>query len=96
MAEINQKKDDKEKLTGAGCVLTLLSVAVIFGVAIPIVHWRDPETGQPLPRTIAILAPILIGATFHGIGTLILRMVGLRVLAKPEKDDSSSPEEHAN
>ena len=62
-------EDDKGKLTAAGCVLTLLSTAVIFAVALPIVQWRNPETGQPLPRMVAILAPILIGAVFHGIGT---------------------------
>jgi hypothetical protein len=79
-------EDDKAKLTGVGCVLTLLSVAVIFGVALPIVRWRDPATGQPLPREIAILAPILIGAVFHGIGLLFLRLIGLRVWAKQESD----------
>jgi hypothetical protein len=78
--------DDKEKLTGVGCVLTLLSVAVIFGVALPIVRWRDPATGQSLPRLIAILAPVLIGAAVHGIGSLVLRLLGLRVLAKRESD----------
>jgi hypothetical protein len=77
---------DKEKLTGVGCVLTLLSVAVIFGVALPIVRWRDPATGQPLPREIAILAPVLIGAAVHGTGSLFLRLIGLRVWAKRESD----------
>jgi hypothetical protein len=74
--------DVKAKLTGVGCVLTLLSVAVIFGVALPIVRWRDPATGQPLPRHIAVLAPVLIGAAVHGIGSLFLRLIGLRVWSK--------------
>jgi hypothetical protein len=76
--------DDKTKLTRVGCVLTLLSLAVIFGVALPIVGWRDPETGQPLPRMVAIVAPVLIGAAVHGIGSFFLRMLGLPVWAKRE------------
>src|SRR5262245_33114090 len=39
------KEGDNTKLTGVGCVLTLLSVAVTIAVAIPIVRWRDPATG---------------------------------------------------
>ena len=76
---VNSDTDDNAKLTAAGCVLTLFSVAVIFAVAIPLVRWRDPEDGLPLPRTIAILSPLLIGAAVHGIGSLLLRMVGLPV-----------------
>jgi hypothetical protein len=75
-------EDHKTKLTNVGCVLTLLSVAVMFGVAVPIVHWRDPATGQALPRAIAILAPVLIGAAVHGIGSLLLRLLGLPVWAE--------------
>jgi hypothetical protein len=87
------KKDgrDNTKLTGAGCIVTLLSTAVIFGAALPIVRWRDPVTGQPLPRAVAILCPLLIGAAFHGIASLILRLVGFPVFSKPEKDESIPP-----
>jgi hypothetical protein len=77
---------DKARLTGVGCVLTTLSFALIFGVAIPIITWRD-STGHPLPRTVAIACPVLIGAVFHGIGTVILRLFGLRVLSEPEKEE---------
>jgi hypothetical protein len=77
-------ENDKAKLTGVGCVLTVFSTAVIFGVALPIVRWRDPATGQGLPRLVAIVAPLLIGAAVHGIGSLFLRLIGLRVWAKPE------------
>ena len=66
----------------------LLSVAVIFGVALPIVRWRDPLTGNELPHEVVIIAPILIGAAFHGIGTLLLRLVGLRIWTKPETDET--------
>jgi hypothetical protein len=83
---------DDGKLTGVGCVLTLLTVAVIFSVAIPIVQWRDAETGRPLPRAVAIFAPFLIGAVFNAIGIGLLRLLGLRILSKPEQDDSDSPE----
>jgi hypothetical protein len=78
--------DDKAKLTVVGCVLTLLSVAVMFGVALPIARWRDPA-GQPLPRIVAILAPVVIGATFHGIWTVLLQLLGLRIWSKPDTDE---------
>jgi hypothetical protein len=90
VAGSNPGGGDNEKLTRVGCVLTLLSVAVIFGVAIPIVRWRDAATGQPLPRDVAIVGPILIGAAFHGAGTILLRLVGLRIWAKSETDESRS------
>jgi len=92
LAERKPVGEDNAKLTGAGCVLTLLSVAVIFGLAVPIVRWRDAATGQPLPREAAILAPVLIGAAFHGVGTFLLRLAGLRVWSKSETDESRSPE----
>jgi ABC-type spermidine/putrescine transport system permease subunit II len=78
--------DDNAQLTTVGCILTLFSVAVIVAAAILIVRWRDPDTGRPLPRTIAIIAPILIGAIVHGIGSLSLRLLGLRVWARRAKD----------
>jgi hypothetical protein len=41
--------DRKSKPTFAGCFLTLLCVAVIFGSAVPIVTWRSSDSGLPLP-----------------------------------------------
>jgi hypothetical protein len=73
------RADDNGQLTAAGCVLTLLTFVVILGVALPIVGWREPETGQPLPRSVAIFTPFLIGAVVYGIGSLLLRLIGLRV-----------------
>ncbi len=93
MPEKNPEEDEKAKLSSAGCVLALLDLAIIFGVAIPIVHWRDPESGQPLPRMIAIFTPVLIGALFHGICEALLRLVGLAVWLKPEQDAPSRPQE---
>jgi hypothetical protein len=81
------EEDGNAKLTGIGCALTLLSVAVVFGVALPMVRWRDPETGQPLPRSVAIFSPLLLGAAFHGIGLLVLKLVGLRVWSKREQEE---------
>jgi hypothetical protein len=89
----NTEGDEESKLTAAGCVLALFTIAVIFGVAIPIVHWRDPDTKQPIPREAVIAAPFVIGAVFHGIGILLLRLVGLRIWSKSDTEDSSSSEE---
>jgi hypothetical protein len=75
---------DKGKLTVCGCLLTLFSFLIILAVALPIVRWRDPTSGLPLPRMVAIVAPLLIGATIHGIGTLLLRFLGLPVWSKQE------------
>jgi hypothetical protein len=75
---------NNEKPTAVGCVLTLLTVAVIFGTALPIVQWRDPETGRSLPRIIAIFTPFLIAAVFHGICLGVLRLLGLPVWRKAE------------
>jgi hypothetical protein len=83
------KKDsaeDNAKLTGVGYALTLLTIAVIFAVALPIVRWRDPLTGERLPRTIAIVSPFLIGGAVHGIGTLFLWCIGLPVWSTQKKD----------
>jgi hypothetical protein len=80
------KEHDTAELTGAGCFLTLLSVGVIFGVALPVVRWRDPTTGLRLPRDVAIFSIVLIGAAFNGLGVLFLRLIGLRVWKKREKD----------
>jgi hypothetical protein len=71
-----------EKLTGVGCILTLITIAVLFGVAIPIAHWRNPATEQPLPRDIAIASPFVIGAAVHRIGSLLLRLISLQVWSK--------------
>jgi hypothetical protein len=86
--ESNPSGKSKGKMTGTGCVLTLLSVAVIFGLAVPIVQWRDAESGQSLPTDAAIIAPLLIGATFHALGSGLLWLVGLPVWVKSEADNS--------
>jgi hypothetical protein len=50
------------------------------------VRWRDPTTGQALPRLVAIFAPVLIGATFHGVGTFLLKWIGLPAWATRERE----------
>ena len=81
------------RLTGAGCLLVALSVAVILGSAVPIVTWRDPDTKQALPRTVAIAAPVIAGALCFSIGSLLLRILRLSVWSKPTKDLSDRRKE---
>lgn len=88
MAESDQGEEDC-KLTPLGCVLTLLSLAVVLGTAIPIVRWRDPDTGQPLPRMVAISAPVILGAIFHAVCAGLLRLFGLRTWTTPEAESFS-------
>jgi hypothetical protein len=91
MAGSKSGRDDKENLTSAGCVLTTLSFAVMMGVAVQMVMWRD-SAGRPLPRLVAIMSPLLIGALFHGIGSGMLWLAGLPVLSRPKKDDLDWPD----
>jgi hypothetical protein len=93
LSEPNPENDDNAKPTAVGCVVTLLTFAIIFGVALPIVRWRDPLTGQALPREIAIFSPLLIGGAFFGIASWFLRLIGLPVWSKQEKDESNRPQE---
>lgn len=81
------RDNGNQKLTAVGCLLTLLTVALIFGVAIPIVQWRDPDTGRPLPRLIAISLPVITGAVFYGGASFLLNLIGLPVMAKRENDE---------
>jgi hypothetical protein len=41
---------------------------------------------------VAIFAPVVLGSTFHAVGTAILWLFGLKVLTKPEKEKSDWPE----
>ena len=90
MAEYDAASDDNAKPTVVGYVLTSLTVAVIFGVAIPIVQWRDPVRHTPLPTEVAIAAPFIVGAAFFGIVSVLLRLVGLPVWSKSETEESDS------
>jgi hypothetical protein len=93
VSEPDPENDANTKLTAAGCVLTALSIAIICVVALPIVRWRDPDTGQGLPRMVAIAAPILVGAAFHGLASLFLKLIGVPLWSKREKDEPGRPEE---
>jgi hypothetical protein len=90
MVEIPSEGDDNGPPTIAGCLLLLLSLAVIGAVAVPLVTWRQPETGQPLPRMVSIFIPVIAGAIVFGIGTGLLRLLGVRVLAEAKKEPSES------
>ncbi len=74
--------DPKSKPTAAGCFLSLICVAIIFGSAVPIVTWRDPESGLPIPRMIAIAAPFLAGGLCYAIGAGILTVLGISIVQK--------------
>ena len=85
MAGTQSEDDENSQPTVAGCLLMVLSLAVIGCVAIPVVTWRDPDSGRPLPRMIAIVTPVLAGALCYGIGTAILKILGLSVLTMPKR-----------
>ncbi len=91
MAQPSSPDEDNADLTRVGCVLTLLSVALVFGVALPIVRWRDPATAEPLPRSVAIGSPFIIGAAFFGAASLFLRLIGLPVWVKREPGETNDP-----
>jgi hypothetical protein len=91
-ANIKRETDEKGRPTLAGCFLTLLSVAVIFGSAVPIVTWRDPETGLPIPRMLAIAAPFLAGGLCYAVGAAILRLLGLPLFKKTPDSNGSDAE----
>ena len=76
--------DNKAPLTGVGCVLMVLSLAVIVGVGIYMVRWRDSESGHRLRTEHVVWASLLIGASFFGISSVVLRLVGLRVWSEPD------------
>jgi hypothetical protein len=78
-----QPEDEgKKPLTLAGCFLVVFCVLVIFVVAVPLVTWRSPETGLPLPRMVAISIPFLAAAVCYAIGSAILKFLGVAVSAK--------------
>jgi hypothetical protein len=84
------KADDNSQPTLAGCLLMVFSLAVIGGVALLLVTWRDPNSGQALPQKVAIVTPVLAGALSYAIGSWLLRILGLRV-EKPKKELSDRP-----
>jgi len=93
MGELRPEDDKDSQATIAGCLLTIVSLAVIFGVALPVVTWRDPDTGRPMPKMVAIVVPVLAGALCHAIGAAILRILGVTILVNPKKETTDSSEE---
>jgi hypothetical protein len=90
--EPSERSIELERPTAVGCVVLLLTLVVILGTALPIVQWRDPKTGTPLPRMIAIFLPFVLGAAFHGSVDAILRLIGVATRKKRPRDvqDQSS------
>jgi len=94
MTELEPDDNNGEQSSVAGCLLMLVCLAVIGGgVALYVVTWRDADSGRPLPRTVAILIPLLAGGLCYGIGTTILRILGLPVYVKPEKESSDGSQD---
>jgi hypothetical protein len=79
MAETQDKDEDNQEPTLAGCLLMVVSVALVLGSAVPIIRWCSPDSGEPMPQELAI-APILLGSLCYGIGAAILRILGVPVL----------------
>ena len=59
----------------------------------PIVTWRDPDSGRPLTRSVAIALPLVAGALCFGMGSTILKVLGLAVWAKLKKGSSDRAEQ---
>jgi len=89
MTDPHAANDVGKQLSGAGCVLAALSTAVILCAAVPLVRWRDPDAGRPLPRVVAIAAPFLAGAACYGLGAALLALFGRSVWASPKKPASN-------
>jgi hypothetical protein len=88
MAATPSEDDDNSQPTLAGCLLMLLSLAVIVAVALTL---RIPNSGETLPRDAAIIAPVLAGALFYAVVGGLLRILGVRVLAKSTKKSCDRP-----
>jgi hypothetical protein len=93
MSEPTTNNKDGAQPTRAGCALAAISAAAMLGAAVPIVQWRDADTGQPLPRTVAIIAATSAGAICFGIGSALLRFCGLALWMESKKDEADRLEE---
>ena len=73
-----------EPPTAVGCMLVLGSVAVIFGVAYPVMR-------SGLPQMIAIAIPMLAGAVCYAIGAGVCNLLGIRLYRDrhPSRDDNA-------
>ena len=90
MANTQSEEDGNSEATLAGCLVMVLSLAVIVGVALPVVRWRDPASGQPLPRMFSIAVPVLAGAVCCGIATGILKIFGVPVSRKTKRESADN------
>jgi hypothetical protein len=86
MAKTSSDDDENTQTTAVGCVLMLLSLGVIGVVGVVLVRYRDPD-GEPLPKKLAIILPIVAGALFYAAGAGILKFLGISV-ELPRKSES--------
>jgi hypothetical protein len=91
MAQPDPDDGKNEQATAAGCLLIVVCLAAIGGMAFYLLTWRDPETGLALPQKVVIFVPLLAGAVCYGIGAAILQVLGLPVLRQPEKESDDPP-----
>jgi hypothetical protein len=91
MAVTPSEGDDNNQPTFVGCLLMLLSLAIIVAVALTLVRWRDPNSGEALPQDVLVVIPVLAGALFYAIVGGLLRMLGIHVLPKPMKRSCERP-----
>ena len=82
----------KDQATAAGCFLTLICTAVIFGTVVPIVTWRDRESGLALPTWSAIAAPLFLGGLCYALGVAILKYLGIATIHKPTEPPDADNE----
>jgi hypothetical protein len=81
-----KQKGNDPPLTAAGCVLTTLSVAVIGVVAVGLAITRSHHVRE-MPTELRVVTPVLAGAIFCGLGTLVLNLFGLEVFQDSEDDE---------
>jgi hypothetical protein len=85
------QSDGESRPTIAGCLLMILSLGVIAGVALPVVRLtRSFPSSKEVTIVIAAI-PILAGALVYAIGVAILKFIGLSDVAPPKTE---SPEPH--
>jgi tetratricopeptide (TPR) repeat protein len=88
-----QSKDDNSQMTVPGCLLMLLSLAVLSVVAVYLVTWRHPVSGAPLSRWVSIIVPLLAAALCYGGGTAILKFLGVAVDVEQKEEFPNRSEE---
>jgi hypothetical protein len=91
VSKSDSKPADEEKVTVAGCVLTVIGLAAII-VSVPLfVRWCD-RASRPMPGMGTVFAIIMLGATLQAAGRAILGLFDPKVPTKSAKDKIDWPE----